>query len=272
VKQRVITALIAIPVVLVAVLCTNPWPLAGLLLVAGSLALRELCHLLHSKLLPLFMALCLALLWTAASKIILGRGSVAWEVAGLTASWASGVIALMLVRGHYWTPIKVVLGSLWIIAPLRALLAIHGISFSSDAPLAYHWNSPVLLALLPIWAGDTAGILAGKFFGKHPLAPTISPKKTWEGAIGNFIAATALAAALGPALGYGLMPSLAIGVICGTFGQIGDLFESWLKRQAGAKDSGDLLPGHGGILDRIDSLLFSSIPVYAILAAQAAHR
>lgn len=141
----------------------------------------------------------------------------------------------------------------------------------SDKTIPWDFHTPLLLVFLPLWAGDTAAIFAGKAFGKHLLAPNISPKKTWEGAIANFLAC--ILAAWGTAVWVGIAPAwgVLIGVITGILGQAGDLFESWLKRQAGVKDSGNLLPGHGGILDRIDSLLFTAIPttlVYMIASSR----
>lgn len=265
-KQRILTAAIGIPIVLAAVLCTNPWPAMALLVLVGFLALRELCRLVDSKLLPFFWLLSIGMLWNEASSIVLGRGSPYWEAAGLTAALIAGVLALLGIRGEKWSPVKLVLGSLWIAAPLRAILATHGLAFSQENTISWSWASPVLMLLLPIWAGDTAAILAGKAFGKHPLAPRISPKKTWEGATANFLACVAIALPLAPAIGFSSTQGLLVGIACGILGQVGDLFESWLKRLSGQKDSGGLLPGHGGILDRIDSLLFAAIPVYAILA------
>ena len=123
----------------------------------------------------------------------------------------------------------------------------------------------VLLALLSTFACDTAAFFVGRTWGKHPLAPTISPKKTQEGAIGGFIAALAAALIL-----YALLDiadlnyahTIILGCLIGIFAQLGDLFESSLKRRAGVKDSGSLIPGHGGILDRLDSIIFSGLIVY----------
>ena len=125
--------------------------------------------------------------------------------------------------------------------------------------------SPALMALVPVWAGDIAAIFAGKAFGRHPLAPKVSPKKTVEGSVANLLAAVLAAWLLGRLLGLPNVRSLGAGVAVGILGQAGDLFESWLKRRAGVKDSGTLLPGHGGVLDRIDSVLFAAPAVAVIL-------
>lgn len=118
----------------------------------------------------------------------------------------------------------------------------------------------ILLASIPIWIGDSLGLFVGKAIGKRPLAPTISPKKTIEGAIGNFLGCIVSSLAL--SIPYHIHPGVAllIGLNCGIVGQIGDLYQSHLKRMADLKDSGNILPGHGGVLDRIDSLM-TSVPV-----------
>ena len=110
----------------------------------------------------------------------------------------------------------------------------------------------LVAAILATWAADTVAYLAGSLIGRHKIAPRISPGKTWEGTIAGFIAA---AAVVGLLLGADTAATI-VAVGLGPVAFAGDLFESWLKRRAGAKDSGSLLPGHGGILDRIDSLLF----------------
>ncbi len=113
--------------------------------------------------------------------------------------------------------------------------------------------------LLLVWAADVGAYIAGKAFGKHKLAPSISPGKTWEGAIGAWLAITLYAALLmvfaADSINLDSLPGVMVlfwALFC--LSVLGDLFESALKRQAGIKDSGSLLPGHGGILDRIDSL------------------
>jgi len=117
-----------------------------------------------------------------------------------------------------------------------------------------------LLALnlfILIWCSDTFAYLCGKAFGKHPFFPAISPKKTWEGFFGGLILTTIAAYFI--ALWFGLNPiyNIAIGIITVVFGSIGDLIESMLKRQYNIKDSGNMLPGHGGFLDRFDALLIA---------------
>lgn len=150
----------------------------------------------------------------------------------------------------------------WVGAPFIALALLH----PSSRSFAWDLKSPLLMLLLPQWAGDTAGIFAGMSWGKRPLAPSISPKKTVEGAVGNLVASVLAGWGVGSYLGIPVWVGLACGLIVGTLGQAGDLFESWVKRRSAKKDSGSILPGHGGVLDRVDSLLFAAIPVAALLA------
>lgn len=180
-------------------------------------------------------------------------------LAGLDRGWPLG--ALRSVLRKLFLP-------LWVLVPLISLVKLHQ---ASNTALQFDFHTPLLLAFIPLWAGDTAAIFAGKAFGKRLLAPSISPKKTWEGAIANFVACVLVAWGTAVWVGIGPAWGVLIGVITGVLGQVGDLFESGLKRQADVKDSGSLLPGHGGILDRIDSLLFTAIPttiVYMIASSR----
>lgn len=121
----------------------------------------------------------------------------------------------------------------------------------------------IYMVFFIVWAGDSAGYFVGKAIGKRKLAPTISPGKTIEGAIANTFGGMG-----GAAIANLLFPEplswvhcLPAALICGIIGQLGDLFESLLKRSSGVKDSGTLIPGHGGVLDRVDSLLFAG-PIF----------
>ncbi len=119
--------------------------------------------------------------------------------------------------------------------------------------------------MIVIWGMDTAAYGVGKAIGRHKLCPTISPGKTVEGAVAALITAIALTTGIGHWLGLGLLHAVTLGAMLGVVGQVGDLFESALKRAAGVKDSGVLLPGHGGVLDRFDSLLLSAPLTYYYL-------
>ncbi|BDZ43932.1 phosphatidate cytidylyltransferase [Paraoerskovia sediminicola] len=124
----------------------------------------------------------------------------------------------------------------------------------------------VLLFILLAVANDVGGYVAGVLFGRHPLAPTVSPKKSWEGLAGSFVLATAVGV-VGVVWGLGADPwlGIALGILAPLTATVGDLAESLLKRDLELKDMGSLLPGHGGILDRIDSMLLTAPFVYLML-------
>lgn len=123
-------------------------------------------------------------------------------------------------------------------------------------------------ALSLVWATDIGAYFAGRAIGGAKVAPAISPNKTWAGVIGGMVAATALAGVLHVQFGLSL-PLVVATPLLAVSAQVGDFFESWLKRRAGVKDSGTLLPGHGGVLDRLDGVV-TSAPLAAILVAAGA--
>ncbi len=148
---------------------------------------------------------------------------------------------------------------------LLALLYL-GIPMSIPGLLQADHARELLLILVTIWMTDTAAYFTGKFFGRHKITPAISPSKSLEGYLAGFAAAAVTV----PIYSHFLLPSWSVtfalltGFVLGVLGTIGDLFESVLKRGAGIKDSSNLIPGHGGVLDRIDSLLFA-FPSYYLL-------
>ncbi len=135
---------------------------------------------------------------------------------------------------------------------------VYGSFFVSSIGLLHELDKNLLFVLFAtIWSEDIFAYFIGKSFGKHKLAPNLSPKKTWEGAIGGFLGAIIIGGFTAYSLKvYDAYIPIFISAI---LGQIGDLFESFIKRQVGEKDSSNLIPGHGGILDRIDALIFGSV-------------
>jgi phosphatidate cytidylyltransferase len=147
-----------------------------------------------------------------------------------------------------------VFGAVYVGMPLGMLVAIQDLQ---------GWRASLLL-ISTVVVSDSAQYYSGRLFGRRPLAPAISPKKTVEGAMGGGICATAFIVLVGArALPFaGFLPLLVLGLLVVVLGICGDLFESRLKRTAGVKDSSSLIPGHGGVLDRIDALLFAVVPFY----------
>ena len=170
---------------------------------------------------------------------------------GALGPWPAFIVVLIvffivglfeIARLAGWRPLHTAGGALYLGIGLAGLAALWA--------GAHRW---LLAAILATWAADTVAYLVGSLVGRHKVAPRISPGKSWEGSLAGFAAA---AAVVGLLVGDAGMPAIVVGLGLGPVALAGDLFESWLKRRAGAKDSGALLPGHGGILDRIDSLLF----------------
>ena len=143
-------------------------------------------------------------------------------------------------------------GLLLVAFPLTFTIRLHG--YSVDGPKL------LMFALVITWVGDTAAYFVGRAMGKHKLAPVLSPKKTWEGTVASILGALLVAVGFSKWLIVPLPHLLAMAAVGNIAGQAGDLLESAYKRSAGVKDSGTLLPGHGGVLDRIDALILA-IPV-----------
>lgn len=179
-----------------------------------------------------------------------------------------------------------VFGVVYVSLFLGALVGIRGLFNPTDFPVSQHFNilgpnvppevvgtidrwggATVISIFATIWICDTAAFSAGRKIGRHKLFPRVSPNKTWEGAIAGLIfAVAAFLAAREIALPYmRVVDALVCGGIVGVFGQLGDLAESLLKRDAGVKDSSTLIPGHGGVLDRFDSLMFVSPLIFFYL-------
>tara|TARA_B100001063_G_scaffold244914_1_gene279047 strand:+ start:35359 stop:36189 length:831 start_codon:yes stop_codon:yes gene_type:complete len=157
-----------------------------------------------------------------------------------------------------------ILGIIYIAVPITLL---HDLAYYKDYSFGREYNYDILIGyFFVLWANDTGAYLIGRKWGKHKLFPRISPKKTWEGSIGGVV--------LGLAVGYlnsiifpefNLAVWLGIAAIVVVFGSLGDLVESLFKRSLDIKDSGKLLPGHGGVLDRFDGIFISAPMVYAFL-------
>jgi phosphatidate cytidylyltransferase len=251
---RILTALVLIPLVVWVVLAGPQWSLLTVMALVGLIAFHEFDTIAAAQGVAKSgwagMAGGLALLftrdptWAWVTIVILALALMALELRQTDFSKAMAGAATAL------------LGVVYIFGAWRCALALRGIN--------PHW---LMIALLVSWAGDTAALYVGRAFGRHKLAPRVSPSKTWEGSIGS-VAGGVLAAGI---YAHFLIPSaplwLAL-VVAGAgniAGQVGDLCESAFKRGAGMKDSGTTLPGHGGWLDRIDSSLFSIPVVYALL-------
>jgi len=145
-------------------------------------------------------------------------------------------------------------GLVFVVLPFSAVIRLHGVDILGPQLL--------LFTVVMVWVGDTAAYFVGRSIGRWKMAPQISPNKTWEGAIANFLGALFVAAIFGYWMKLQPAHMLAMAAVASVAGQIGDLFESAWKRSAGVKDSGSILPGHGGMLDRVDALILAAPAVW----------
>jgi phosphatidate cytidylyltransferase len=277
---RVATALVLIPVVIGIVLFTPTWVVGVATAAVTVLALREFFALgdaIGHRAYRTWTVICSLLV--ILQQVAIGR---AWPVAlhGPTGNLFfpnPPFEALSTIRSQGTLFFVFVLGltciTLWTKRPLVETLPSAGISSSALLLVAFPLSFAVslhrvptygprllLLALAITWAADTTAYFVGRAIGKHPLAPHISPKKTWEGAAGSMAGSLIVAYGFSYWIKMPLVHLLIMAVLGNIAGQMGDLLESACKRSAGVKDSGGLLPGHGGVLDRIDALILC-IPV-----------
>lgn len=186
--------------------------------------------------------------------------------------WAAGADAMpgspvLLLVALIWVAVEVLLANHTVQEAAAGLFAALYIGLPLGLLVAVHerlgWQVTLLL-IATVIVSDTAQYYAGRALGRRPLAPSISPGKTIEGALGGLVVGTAFLVLAGSRVlpAAGLAPLVLLGLLVVVSGMCGDLFESRLKRVAGVKDSSSLIPGHGGMLDRIDALLFAAIPFY----------
>lgn len=264
-RQRVLTALLLAPLVILLILLLPTGVFAWLLAGAFLAATWEWTRISGMKSRPnrgvvlggatvLFVLLWLmrgsAWLW----PVLIATG-VAW--------WAIACVWLRhFAFGAAPTPenrnLKLLAGVFVIVPAWVAALSIH-----RSEPHGHVWT---FLAMLLVWAADTGAYFSGRFFGKRKLAPQISPGKTWAGVYGAFVTSAAVAAIGGWLLGVHdarLIGLIVVTIVTVAGSIVGDLLESLMKRHANVKDSGVLFPGHGGLLDRLDSV-FAALPIFAL--------
>ncbi|MBK5937036.1 phosphatidate cytidylyltransferase [Halorhodospira sp. 9621] len=262
-KARVLTALALGPLLLAAIWLLPTGVLAVLLGATAALAAWEWTTLIGVQ----DTARRAAIVGGFAATLLPGwllleagvaAGGILYAVAGL---WVGALVWLLLYSRRDLpapSPLRAALVGWLVLWPCwLALVYLHG-----STPWGPFWHTFLLVL---VWAADTGAYFTGRAWGRHRLAPRISPGKSWEGALGGGAAALLggglLVLALQPqAPGLGALALLTVAVVVASV--VGDLFESMLKRQRGVKDSGGILPGHGGILDRIDSLT-AAAPVLA---------
>lgn len=251
--QRVLSAAIMIPLVL-GVTYAGGFPFFAIIVIAASIAGYEFFQMMRSGGYKPSPVWGLVLIWL----LLVDARYPAWELArpGLT-----GVIVLslswQLFKKDTSTPTVdwalTIAGGLYL-----GWMASHFISLR-DAPSGLEWMA---LTLLITWVADSGAYFVGMSVGRHKFFPRLSPKKTWEGTIAGWLCGVATALLIGALVRLSFVHSLVLGGLVSTFLPLGDLAVSMMKRQVGVKDSSGLIPGHGGMLDRLDSLLFAVTVVY----------
>ncbi len=256
--SRIVVALILLPIVLGAVYLGGWWMFA-LVALAALLALHEF-WLMARALSPLALA----------GYIAVGLGLVGAEMSGL--DWLIGGLLSVLALAFLLKAVSearaaataaisaTVMGTIWIGGGLGFLILIR--QFMDHGRLA------LFTLLLAVWAGDTLAYFGGRLLGRHKMAPTTSPGKTWEGFVfGTAATIFVTFIALYKQDFLSIPQSIALGVVVAIAAPLGDLFESLMKRDAGVKDSGSLLGGHGGMLDRLDAFLVAAPAAYFTILA-----
>jgi phosphatidate cytidylyltransferase len=256
---RILSALVLLPLVVGAIWFAPQWIVVALMAGVVIAACVEYADLYEKAGVPIprvpacaaAVVACVAVAWP-------GSASVDLALAASLIAVASAVLGAYQPAQHVpATAAAALFAAIYIGVPMGCLAAIRGV----------YGREVLLLVLIAVWVSDSAQYYAGRFFGRHKMSPTVSPKKTVEGAVGGFVAGIALMVWLGgvwlPAVSVWWLAAAGASLVA--LGIAGDLFESLLKRSAHVKDSSGLIPGHGGVLDRIDALLFVGPGFYLFL-------
>jgi phosphatidate cytidylyltransferase len=272
-ERRTITAIVYAVVVLAALFAPSPI-FAILVAILALLAYIELRGLFrYRSYQPWTFGVLMTLAFVAAHLLDAGALPLGATVLVIVVAFGVITIAALLRQAARRRPTPGILGAVFTLA--GSIYIGLGFGFlirlwiaNGSATRGWLGDLPVwlLLALVPTWVGDSTAYLVGSRIGRRRITPTISPGKTWEGTLAGFAAAGIVALLIAVSAGMKTGPALLVAVLVGPVGFAGDLFESGIKRVAGAKDSGTLFPGHGGVLDRIDSLIFVAPAVALVLA------
>ena len=278
--QRSLTALVGIPILVGAIWLGAPW-LTVLVVAVGLAAIWELYRMTPPGVgsLPIVLGAAWVLAMLSGAQAASGRDNLLIISGGVLA--AGSFVALLWFIAFYRgddsvgnknIPIGLgylILGPIYVGFLLAHALMLReitgsGAEIEGTSDFGRSW---LLFALLVTFAVDTGAYLVGRSVGRRPMAPNISPNKTWEGSLGGFASAVAAALVLGLVfdLGVPAWQQAMIGGVVGVVGQWGDLIESKLKRIADLKDASSIIPGHGGLLDRLDSVLLTLPAVYYLI-------
>jgi phosphatidate cytidylyltransferase len=256
--KRVLTAIALLPPVIATIFFANDWVFFAVVALVALICYRE-----YDSIAAAYGFGAPGPIGYGAGLLVLWWGGEAWLVV-LAAALIAFAMSLRVDNLAHALPRSALLvtGIVYIFGAWKCAILLHRLNL--------HW---LMYALIVNWVGDIGAYYVGRAFGKHRLAERVSPKKTWEGAIAAVVTAVLIAGAYLVYFvpGVGIAEAIMLTVVANVAGQVGDLCESAMKRGAGVKDSGVILPGHGGFLDRVDSTLFSLPVVYAfaLLKTQA---
>ncbi len=275
-RQRVISSVAVVVIGVVPIVAGGP-VFAALMAALGLLGYAEFVRLARNLGAPDSPGTVIGYVVIAAFSVVPLTNPSQFVTIGLVVVAAFAPLLAALGRPEQQAAIDgaslVTLGSLYLGLPVFAAVSLRNVLGTVDqqwltgladsaaiawqaAPRGLAWTA---LVVFTIWVGDSAAYLGGRSFGRVPLAPRISPKKTIEGSASGLLGSALVTLLCSVIFGLNLpvVVALGLGLLIGVAGQLGDLVESLIKRQAGVKDSGTLIPGHGGILDRIDALLLA---------------
>lgn len=258
--SRIVVAVAAVPVVL-GILYLGGWWVFGLAALAGAIALHEFWVLAK----PLRALAPAGYVGAALALVGAEVGGVEWMVGGFMTTFALAFLLKGISETRQAATVAVsgtVMGAAWVGLGLGFLLLLR--------ELPEHGRLAAFTVLIAVWAGDTFAYAGGRLIGRHKLAPTTSPGKTWEGFMVGAVATVFVAfVAFYKQDVLSITGSIVLGVAIAVAAPVGDLFESLLKRDMQVKDTGRLLGGHGGLLDRIDALLFAAPAAYYVMLSFA---
>jgi len=285
-RQRALSS-VGVVVVGVVPAFLGVWGVALVFAALGIIALTEFQGMFRNLDYAVLLPVCAVIV--VLTVIAVAAGWPNWVFGALAAGTLVAPIAVLIFRpsldGTLAAWQATVFATLYVAVPLGHIVAVRAIGGVTSGAGGWLTNLETrlgfrgtalglawfLLALVTTWLTDTFAYLSGRAFGTHLMTPLISPKKTWEGFAGGLVGAILATVIANWAFGVGMRIAVAafVGVLIALAATVGDLAESLLKRQTGVKDSGTLIPGHGGILDRIDSWLFVFIVVYYVARAVA---
>ena len=273
--QRLLTGIVFV-IVLIGAVIWNKYSFISLCFVITVLSIREYAVLFKGRdykpnvLATIMGGTMLAAVWSIINAFNIASTHLQTDIKIIVA-WsilAPFVFELFPIKNFSLTNALISLvGIVYITLGVGCFESLGSLGLCNNTTSAGPYDSRLIIGfLLLLWSSDTFAYLSGRAFGRTPLAPKISPKKTWEGSIGGAICTIGISFILYKILGcIQLYQWIVLGLIILVFGTIGDLIESRFKRFLGIKDSGNILPGHGGMLDRFDSLLCAAPVSFAFL-------